>query len=177
MCRAKKPIRIEGDVAYVPLTKGREAVIDACDVGLVSQFNWHLVNVRGQYPYAMRVEKINGKRARVFMHRAIAAKTDDLFIDHIDGNGLNNRRSNLRQATPRENSQNQRAPISNTSGQKGVCWNKRRGKWQAQIRVDRKLVYLGLFARKEDAAAAYDAAAVQHFGKFANLIRAEAAHV
>ncbi len=88
-------------------------------------------------------------------------------IDHIDGDKLNNKFSNLRACTPAENQRNRGRFKSNKSGFKGVSWMKRPAKWQAQICVDRKVKHLGLFENKVDAARAYDIAAIELHGAFA----------
>ena len=87
------------------------------------------------------------------------------FVDHRDHDGLNNQKSNLRKCTQSENQANSRRRIDNGSGFKGVC--RFRNKWQAQISVDGKLKYLGLYQVPELAAIAYDSAAVEHYGQFA----------
>lgn len=95
-------------------------------------------------------------------------------LDHINGNKQDNRIENLREATPSTNAANSKKRIHNTSGWKGVSWC--HGKWQAKIRCGGTQYYLGRFSNKEDAARAYDGAAVEHFGKFArgNFIGASA---
>jgi len=80
-------------------------------------------------------------------------------IDHKDGNGLNNRIENLRVVTNQENQKNRRMQRSNTSGVTGVCWDKARGKWRAQIHIDGKKKHLGYFADIDEAAEAYRKAA------------------
>ena len=90
-------------------------------------------------------------------------------IDHIDGDSLNNRFSNLREATRSENEHNTGVRSNNTSGYKGVCWNGKASKWQSQIMVRRRKIYLGIFDRIEDAAAAYAKAARELHGDFARL--------
>lgn len=88
-------------------------------------------------------------------------------IDHIDGNGLNNRYSNLRVCAHRENLRNQKKPASNTSGFKGVTYSKTKRKWLARVILGRKVMLVGKFTAPEAAARAYDDAAVKHFGEFA----------
>jgi hypothetical protein len=91
-------------------------------------------------------------------------------VDHHDGNGLNNQRSNLRDATRRQNHANQRKRPGCSSQFKGVCWDKNAGKWHAQIRHTKgRNQYLGLFADEAVAARAYDAAALKAFGEFAKV--------
>jgi hypothetical protein len=90
-------------------------------------------------------------------------------IDHINGDGLDNRWSNLRLSTRAENIRNSRAPSSNTSGFKGVSRSKRSRRWQAHIKVDGRSKHLGCFDTPEEAHAAYAVAAVDHYGPFARL--------
>ena len=91
------------------------------------------------------------------------------MIDHIDGNRLNNKIENLREANFNENARNSKKPSNNTSGYKGVCWNKTKKKWQANITINNKLFFLGRFDNKELAYKAYCNAATKHFGEFARL--------
>lgn len=90
-------------------------------------------------------------------------------IDHVNGNRLDNRICNLRDATHAENQRNSKRPKSNTSGIKGVYWDKRSKKWGAHIRFGNKMLNLGRFSEKEDAAAAYKLAALKYHGDFAKL--------
>jgi hypothetical protein len=92
------------------------------------------------------------------------------FIDHIDGNPTNNRLDNLREASHTENSRNRRIQSRNTSGFKGVYWNKAARKWHAQIHTDGRNKHLGLFVTAEEAYAAYCTAAKELHGEFARLI-------
>ena len=90
-------------------------------------------------------------------------------IDHINNDRADNRIENLREATHAQNGRNKSSHKDSTSRYLGVSWNKNANKWQADIRVDGKNYYLGLFVVAEDAARAYDAAAYEHFGIYANL--------
>ena len=91
------------------------------------------------------------------------------LVDHIDGNYYNNKIENLRLTTTQENACNQRRRIDNTSGYKGVSWDKNRNSWQASIFVNQQRIFLGRYALKEDAYAAYCAAALNLHGEFARL--------
>jgi hypothetical protein len=168
MTRPIRPIRIEGDVAYVTLTRGYEAIIDAADVPLVEGCNWCVMGNK-QWLYAMRniVNKQTGKPGVVLMHRVIMGDPDGLYIDHIDGNGINNQRLNLRLATHAENLRNQRIGKNNTSGFKGVT--KSRSKWRAGIRANYIKYNLGCFDTPEAAHAAYVAASAVLHGEFGRV--------
>lgn len=108
----------------------------------------------------------------IYMHREILGlkKEDGIYSDHIDYNGLNNRRCNLRKCTNVENIRHQRCQTRNKSSKfKGVCWNKQEEKWQAYIYYNEKLVHLGRFNNEIEAAEAYDKKAIELFGEFASL--------
>jgi len=164
-----RPIRIDGNVAYVTLTKNQIAIIDAEDVDLVSGFNWcsHGKTVF----YAARGASVGHKKTKIlFMHRLIAKTPDGMDTDHINGNTLDNRKENLRHATSSQNKHNQKARATNKSGFKGVSWAKKAGKWTAQICCHRKTKNLGYFDCAKDAHQAYcDAARLLH-GDFARVL-------
>ncbi|UCD53098.1 MAG: HNH endonuclease [Phycisphaerales bacterium] len=151
-------------IRYIPLTQGRVAVVDATDYAWLSLHRWHLVSPRG-YCYAGRAH--HGKR--ISMHREIMAPLDGYVVDHIDGDGLNNRRSNLRICTVSQNHQNQAKAPGCSSRYKGVHRDKRTGKYTAQIRPRRKQIHLGAFDSEIEAARAYDRKAIEVFGEYAWL--------
>jgi len=102
------------------------------------------------------------------MHRLIMQPPEGMVVDHIDGNGLNNRRSNLRICTPHQNSFNQ-PQRPGTSRFKGVSFRRDCGKWDVQIRMKGKALHLGLYEDEEQAAHVYDCKAVELYGRFAYL--------
>ncbi len=164
--KAIRPIRVENNVAYVPLTQGYEAVIDAADVPLVSGVNWYALN-KGNAVYAGRKQRLGGpKQDTVYMHRVIVNAPSGFDVDHKDSNGLNNRRCNLRVAAHCENARNLKKSRRNTSGYKGVSWKRNVKKWQAQIKVDGRVIALGYFLHPEDAHAVYKVASVLYHGQF-----------
>lgn len=171
--KAIRPIRVEGNVAYVPLTKGYETVIDFSDVNLVEGFNWcaHEVRKKGSVckVYAVRTALHSGRNVTVLMHRVVLQAGREFEVDHRDSDGLNNRRSNLRIATPSENRKNQVIGSRNTSGVKGVSWHRKAQKWLVQIHSEGKRTYLGLFADIDAAAAAYASASERIHGEFGRL--------
>lgn len=152
----------------IQLTQCKVAIVDDDDYERLSQFNWHF----NKHGYAMRnVCNGKGRHKMSFMHREILelSKDDGKYVDHINGDKLDNRRENLRVCSNAENVHNQGIRKNNTSGLKGVVWHKVARKWFAQITINRKNKYLGLFATPDDAHEAYCAAALKYHGQFANF--------
>jgi hypothetical protein len=145
-------------------------VVDDEDHARVSAFTWSVKRGPHFIIYAHRsIVTDNGKQSSQMMHRFIMGITDrEIPIDHIDGDGLNNRRNNLRICTALENSFNRRKIRPKSSQFKGVSFVKRSGNWIARLGKGGE-VYLGKFNSAEDAARAYNSAAAKHFGSFANF--------
>lgn len=165
----KRPVRIEGDLAYLPISQGYEAIIDAADACAVARWNWSAA-VRSNSVYVVRRERLaDGSRLAVHLHRVIAQAPEGVAVDHINGNALDNRRVNLRLAYASGNQRNRSINRNNTSGFKGVSWDKQHGRWQAGISVNGRRKRLGLFDTAEEAHAAYAKAAQQFHGEFARI--------
>lgn len=162
-----KSIRIHGEIAYVPLTRGYEAVIDACDVPIVKCYNWH-VDAHKKHFYAAAGAVIDGKPTRIRMHRLLSGADKGQYVDHIDGDGLNNRRDNIRVCRQRDNMRNRKMPTTNSTGYKGVWWDKRINCYRACIRVDDKTMHLGRFDDPSEAHKAYCEAAEKYYGEYSN---------
>ena len=167
MKRFIRPIRIDGNAAYVPLTKGYESIIDIDCVDLVKNCNW-CVKPGGRTYYAMS-NKPRPDRGTFFMHGVILPSPNGFFIDHIDGNGLNNKRNNLRIVTHTQNMFNRRLRVDNASGFKGVFWHKHTKKWASEIVANKIRHHLGYFKTPEDAHAAYIAAAKKLHGEYRRI--------
>jgi hypothetical protein len=149
----------------IPLTQGKFAIVDDDDYERVSQFKW-CYDKKG---YAVRGVTINGKHTTQSMHRFIMNCPPGYEVDHKNGNGLDNRKENLRICTKAENVRNNYGRSHNTSGYKGVYWHKKAKKWAAQLTTKGKNYHLGLYDNKEDAARAYNKKALELFGEFARI--------
>lgn len=146
------------------------AMVDDADFDWLNQWKWWTCSRYAYRDQYLSGDKIgNRKRLRFWMHRLIMKTPNGMMTDHIDGNRLNNQRSNLRICTNAENMRNRNKPIVNTSGYKGVYERKYDGKYLAQIHVFGKGYYLGTFENKKDTAIAYNDAAIKHHGRFAKL--------
>ena len=137
----------------LPLTQGQVAIVDDADYEWLSQWKWYAAKICNIFYAVRQAKRVNGKQKNIFMHAEIIGRKEGLEIDHINGNGLDNRRENLRHVTHRENGQNRHDKRS--SKYPGVCWHKRDFNWQATIRLNGKAKYLGSFINEEDAFAAY----------------------
>lgn len=153
----------------IALTKNKFAIVDDSDYDFLNKWKWHINSTRGKY-YAVRNIKLkNGKRSLVKMHRLIMDTSIGMEVDHIDGDGLNNQRKNLRNCTKFENAKNRLIGKNNKSGFKGVSWNKQKKKWHAYISCNKKLMSLGFFSTKEDAYKSYCDACTKYHREFSKL--------
>lgn len=164
-------IRTEGDTAILTLPSGEEVFLDAADVHLIAGYRWYRMrdNQRG-ITLAQGVRKTNGRCEKVQMHRLIFGFTKGVGrnLRHRDGNGLNNRRSNL-ETTGSLNgrSRGDKTKLTTTTPFKGVTRRRKHGSWFAAIKIAGRVIYLGSYPTDVDAAVAYDQAARQHFGPHA----------
>lgn len=149
----------------IPLTRGLFALVDDEDFEWLSQFKWSAAKSGITY-YAVRWVNGNNKS----MHRIILnINSRNIYGDHINGNGLDNRRENIRICNPKENARNRGLNSSKTCSFKGVHWDKKKRFWCASIKIDYKTIFLGLFYSPEEAAIAYDQAAIKYHGEFAKI--------
>jgi hypothetical protein len=148
----------------IPLTHGKVAVVDASDYDFLIGFRWRAIRVRHTWYAHTRVTG----GAAAFMHDLIMGTRPGEQVDHKSGDGLDNRRANLRPTTNALNQANRRR-IGSKSGFKGVSWDstKRERPWRAHITIGGRMKFLGAYATAEEAARAYDAAARKHFAEHA----------
>lgn len=152
----------------IPLTQGKVAIVDDEDFEWLSKWNWCCQKNRNCI-YAKRAFWKNKKRRCIWMHREIIDAQKGKVVNHIDFNGLNNQKKNLQLCTCRENNRWRRKMRGCTSRYKGVSWSTKDNVWVSIIHVDDTVYYLGGFKKEEDAAIAYNRAAIRYFGDFAFL--------
>ncbi len=145
----------------IKLTQGYNTKVDDEDYEYLNQYNWSAHVNRDGSVYARRKPGMNYPYEIMHMHREIMGTPDGMVVDHRDHDPLNNQKENLRSCTSGQNNAN-RTCYNSKSGYKGVYI-------KAAITIDGKSIHLGTFATVEEAAHAYDAAAIKHFGEFANL--------
>ena len=157
------------------LNQGKWTIVDDEDFEWLNQWKWtykHVKTLSCGEDYGIVVRNnysSNGKRTNIIrMHRVILNAPPNFQVDHINGNRLDNRRRNIRLATIGQNNKNKRSVAK--SGYKNVyreeCINLR---WFSKIMVDRKTIHLGCYDSKEEAAIAYNNAAIKYHGQFACL--------
>jgi hypothetical protein len=161
---------LEIDLRTIPLHgkrgEGLVALVDDEDYELVSQYRWHgHVGISGTY--ARHTWRREGVWGFIMMHRLVLGFPER--VDHINHNTLDNRRSNLRDVSRNMNAANQLPQTGRSSRYKGVSWKQENRKWIAGIKVDQRRIHLGYFLDEEEAARAYDAAALAMFGEYAYL--------
>lgn len=145
------------------------AIVSDKDYKNINRYKWVLSIVNDRKYYAVRYTKnADGKRAVIKMHRQLLNAPNDVEVDHIDNNGLNNQRSNIRLCTKIENGYNRTKYANNKSGFKGVWQEKGETKWRARIKVNKKYIHLGRHVTPEIAWEAYKEAAKKYHKEFAN---------
>ena len=154
----------------IPLTQGFVTIVDDEDFEELNKYKWYVIKSRNVYYAAHKIKKDGHWNNIQFMHQAILGVHGG---DHIDGDGLNNQRSNLRPCTHGQNAANARKTTRKcTSKYKGVSYHKgdqRKKRWQVQICVNNKRMTVGHFETEEAAAVCYNEKAIELFGEFARL--------
>lgn len=155
----------------IMLTQDKIAIIDDDDFERLNHYKWHAW-WSGYGWYVKRSNKNHHiNRESTLIHREIMNAPKNVQVDHINGDGLDNRKENLRFVTNQQNAFNKKSAHKNNKlGIKGVCWNKERKKFEAQIMLNYKRIHLGRFNVLGDADSAYRKAEEKHFGEFARAI-------
>ena len=170
VCRHVPVQPLDQSYRLIPLTQGQNAIVDASDFEWLSQWNWQ-VQKGWKTLYAVRHDKtLPTKQTKVNMHCEIIGFKG---CDHVNRNGLDNRRENLRAATVNQQSYNMSTYNTNKSGFRGVFYVKRSRKWLACIKADGKRIHIGFFESKLEAAIEYNKAAMKYHGEFASLNKVE----
>lgn len=155
----------------IKLTRGKVAFVDDDDFEWLSQWKWFASKSRNKWYAHTNYRKHDGTWGKLSMHSCVMNFPQQIFIDHANGNGLDCQKHNLRAATRSQNGANRTSSLKSSSHYLGVSFYRRRltNPWGAFIRKDKKLRYLGTFSTDVDAAKAYDTAAKELHGEFANL--------
>jgi len=169
MCESAPSVNLPiGTFREIPLTQGKVAIVDEADYERLNKWKWCAHLRRGHWYAKREGPRTDGHRTTIHMHCEVLNPPPGIRPDHINGDGLDNRRGNLRLCSQHQNCYNrQKSKSIATSAFKGVYWEKARGKWKSQIRFNRIAIYLGYFTSEIQAALAYDEAAEKYFGEFA----------
>ena len=154
---------------WIPLSQNKMVIVDSDDAARVKAFDWYAHESRGKF-YAARQTRVDlNKQKRVFLHKWLIDAPDDMLVDHINGDSLDCRRSNLRLCTQAQNVRNVPLYKNSTSGYKGVSQVVSTGRWMAYVNFDGERHNLGHYTTPKEAARAYDAKARELHGEFARL--------
>jgi hypothetical protein len=166
----KNEYRFENDLCYISLYNREqeiiaETIIDLEDYNSIKYYKWYLDN----YGYVASTKTNTYIKKKIYLSRLILNISKGMNVDHKSGNKLDNRKENLRIVTRSQNAMNRKLAKDNTSGYKGVFWDKQNKKWRARIGTNNKRINLGSFNDIKNAAIAYNEAALKYHGEFANL--------
>ena len=165
----KKPNDIdilESGLIKIFLTQNKWVVVNINDYGRIKGYHWCAMKNSGNWYAMTHIPKLGGGHKTKYMHQLLLPVDTEWEVDHIDGDGLNNRMSNLRRVNRQQNSMNRDIRKDSTSKIKGVYWHKSSGKWQSNIMIKGESIHLGLFLSIDDAISARKAAEVKYFGEF-----------
>ena len=164
-----KTLTTEQGYRKITLSDGTVTLVDEDDYEALNQYSWYKWR-SGNNWYAVRTITVKYPKQQMFMmHRVVLEAPEGVMVDHINGNSLDNRRSNLRLCNNTQNQQNAKLRVDNKTGYKGVTQHKMFNKFQAKIKHNGKQIHLGLHDTVKEAAQAYNQKAKELFGEFARL--------
>lgn len=152
----------------VTLKNGRQFLVDEQDWESVKHLKWNVHIMQKGYQYVYTFQKVNNKRKMLYLHRIIADSGTFLFIDHVNGNTLDNRRSNLRVSTNKQNQWNQKR-VRGIVPYKGVTFEN--GAYRSRIRINGEKKSLGRFKTAIEASNAYNQASLELHGSYSHIIK------
>lgn len=159
-------------IVYSPKYGKFNIIIDVKDMEKVKKYKWGVIEYKGRYRIATSIWNKNKGTKNLKLHRYIMNVSEpNMIVDHINGDVFDNRRSNLRITTVKGNAMNKGIAINNSSGVKGVCWNEKRGKWEAYIMVNRKKIFLGCYISLEAAKIARRDGEIKYFKDYSREFR------
>lgn len=155
----------------IPLTRGKFALVDDEDYERLINFKWNCTTF-GYATRSIKNKSTNGKHVVIWMHREIMNTPKGMDTDHIDGDKLNNKKTNLRICTRSQNNMNQKPQRTKYSSKyKGVYFYKKYNKWGSQININKTKHFIGFYENEEEAAYAYNEKSKEMFGEYAIIHR------
>jgi hypothetical protein len=162
----QRDVVVVGDVALLDVAHGRTALLDAADVPLIEGRLWRTRKGKHTFYVETRDAQLGGRVSTALLHRVLMTPPAGMVVDHINGDGLDNRRQNLRVVSVAQNNLNSRVRRDSVSGVKGAFYRSRTGRYYSRIKVAGRYVGLGSFLTAEEAADAYAKASALHHGEF-----------
>jgi hypothetical protein len=159
-------VELVGDVGLVALTRNQTAIFDAADLPRVKGRYWQATKGKNTFYAAAQERSADGRLKKAFLHRVLLDVPDGFVVDHINGDGLDNRRQNLRIVTVAQNNLNSRVRRDCVSGLKGALYDRRKDRYYSRIKADGRYVWLGYFSTAIEAAEAYAKASAKHHGDY-----------
>ena len=153
----------------IQLTQGKVALVDDDMYEYLNQWKWHVCKDANNFYAYRNIKNLNGNYVKISMHRFIMKPAKGYVVDHVNHFTLDNQKENLRICTHSQNAMNRGAQSNNKTGHKGVSYEKKLNKFKVQIRVNKKNITIGYYINLNDAAKAYNSAALKYHGEFAQL--------